>query len=106
MLKRLKGNVYIVTRWNRPRFSFALRPNVSGTFRQQAEPYATKNNAMIKVSASHVLPPEVQRYLKEGLRWELLDGFAYAVSDTEAAKSMMRAKAELLRGSSCIRNDS
>lgn len=41
--------------------------------------------------------PEAQRYLKEGLRWELLDGFAYALSDTEAARRMMRAKAELLR---------
>jgi hypothetical protein len=41
--------------------------------------------------------PEAHRYIKEGLRWELLDGFAYAVSDTEAARNMMRAKAELLR---------
>jgi len=40
--------------------------------------------------------PEAHRYLKEGLRWELLDGFAYALSDTEAARRMMRAKAELL----------
>jgi len=41
--------------------------------------------------------PEAHRFLKEGLRWELLDGFAYAVSDTEAARRMMRAKTELLR---------
>jgi len=41
--------------------------------------------------------PEAHRYLKEGLRWQLLDGFAYALSDTEAAQRMMRAKAELLR---------
>ena len=41
--------------------------------------------------------PEPHRYLKEGLRWEILDGFAYALSDTEAAHRMMRAKAELLR---------
>jgi transposase InsO family protein len=41
--------------------------------------------------------PEAHRHLKDGLRWELLDGFAYKVSDTEAAKCMMRAKAELLR---------
>ena len=41
--------------------------------------------------------PQAHRYLKDGLRWELLDGFAYALSDTEAARRMMRAKAELLR---------
>ncbi len=41
--------------------------------------------------------PEAHRYLKEGIRWEILDGFAYALSDTEAARRMMRAKAELLR---------
>lgn len=41
--------------------------------------------------------PEAHRYLKEGLRWELLDGFAYALSDTEAAQRMIRAKDELLR---------
>ncbi len=41
--------------------------------------------------------PEAHRYLKDGLRWALLDGFAYRVSDTEAAKRMTRAKAELLR---------
>jgi transposase InsO family protein len=41
--------------------------------------------------------PEAHRYLKEGMRWELLDHIAYAVSDTEAARRMMRAKAELLR---------
>jgi len=41
--------------------------------------------------------PEAHRYLKEGLRWEVLDRLAYLVSDTEAAQRMMRAKAELLR---------
>jgi hypothetical protein len=41
--------------------------------------------------------PEAHRYLKEGMRWELLDGFAYALSDTDAVRRMMRAKAELLR---------
>ena len=41
--------------------------------------------------------PQAHRYLKEGLRWELLDRFAYQLSDTEAARCMMRAKAELLR---------
>jgi hypothetical protein len=33
------------------------------------------------------------------MRWEILDGFAYALSDTEAARRMMRAKAGLLRQS-------
>jgi hypothetical protein len=42
--------------------------------------------------------PEAHRYLKQGPRWETawlssLD----ALSDTEAAQRMMRAKAELLR---------
>jgi transposase InsO family protein len=41
--------------------------------------------------------PDGHRYLKEGLRWEVLDQFAYALSDTEAARLMMRAKGELLR---------
>jgi hypothetical protein len=41
--------------------------------------------------------PEAHRHLKEGLRWELLDHIAYAVSDTEAARRMTQAKAELLR---------
>ena len=41
--------------------------------------------------------PDAHRYLKDGLRWEILDGFAYALSDTEAARRMMRGKAELLR---------
>jgi transposase InsO family protein len=40
---------------------------------------------------------EAHRYLKDGMRWELLDGFAYALSDTEAARRMMQAKTELLR---------
>ena len=41
--------------------------------------------------------PEAHRYLKEGQSWELLDRLAYAVSDTEAARRMLRAKTELLR---------
>jgi len=41
--------------------------------------------------------PEAHRYLKDGMRWEILDGFAYALSDTEAARRMLRAKTELLR---------
>ena len=41
--------------------------------------------------------PEAHRYLKEGLRWELLDTWAYEVSDTEAARRMLHAKTELLR---------
>jgi len=41
--------------------------------------------------------PRAHAYLKEGLRWELLDRFAYHISDTEAAQRMMRAKTELLR---------
>ena len=40
---------------------------------------------------------QAQRYLKDGLRWELLDQFAYAASDTEAARRVLRAKTELLR---------
>jgi len=40
--------------------------------------------------------PQAHRYLKEGLRWEILDHLAYALSDTEAARRMMLAKAELL----------
>lgn len=41
--------------------------------------------------------PESYRHLKDGIRWEVLDGFAYDLSDTEAARRMMRAKTELLR---------
>lgn len=41
--------------------------------------------------------PEAHRYLKDGTRWELLDRVAYAHSDTEMARRMMHAKAELLR---------
>ncbi len=41
--------------------------------------------------------PQAHRHLKEGMRWELLDRTAYARSDTEAARHMMRAKSELLR---------
>jgi hypothetical protein len=42
--------------------------------------------------------PEAYRHLKDGLRWETLDGFAYALSDTDAARHMTDAKTELLRG--------
>lgn len=41
--------------------------------------------------------PNAHQYLKENMRWELLDQRAYAVSDTEAARRMMGAKGELLR---------
>jgi len=40
---------------------------------------------------------EAQRYLKDGVRWEILDKFAYALSDTEAARRMTHAKTELIR---------
>jgi transposase InsO family protein len=56
----------------------------------RAENYATPYEKLRSM-------PQAHRYLKDGLRWELLDGFAYALSDTEAARRMMRAKAELLR---------
>ena len=56
----------------------------------RAEDYATPYEKLRSL-------PQAHRYLKDGLRWELLDGFAYALSDTEAARRMMRAKAELLR---------
>jgi transposase InsO family protein len=41
--------------------------------------------------------PQAYRHLKDGMRWALLDGFAYALSDTEVARRMTRAKTELLR---------
>lgn len=41
--------------------------------------------------------PEGHRHLKDGIRWEVLDRYAYRLSDTEAAKRMMHAKTELLR---------
>lgn len=41
--------------------------------------------------------PDAHRHLKAGMRWELLDGFAYAASDTEAAQRMTHTKNELLR---------
>ena len=55
-----------------------------------AEDYATPYERLRAMSEGH-------RYLKEGLRWELLDSQAYQYSDTEAARRMMRAKSELLR---------
>lgn len=58
--------------------------------RYRAEDYATPYEKLRSLSQAH-------RYLKDGLRWELLDGFAYAHSDTEAARRMMCAKLELLR---------
>ncbi|HYL92976.1 MAG TPA: integrase [Alphaproteobacteria bacterium] len=58
--------------------------------RYRQQDYATPYEKLRSLPAAH-------RYLKEGLRWELLDRFAYAVSDTEAARRMMRAKTELLR---------
>jgi hypothetical protein len=56
----------------------------------RAEDYATPYEKLRSL-------PQAHRYLKDGLRWELLDRFAYALSDTEAARRMMHAKAELLR---------
>ena len=41
--------------------------------------------------------PQGQRYLKTELTWGRLDQIAYSVSDTEAARRMLRAKTELLR---------
>jgi transposase InsO family protein len=55
-----------------------------------AEDYATPYEKLRSLSNGH-------RYLKDNLRWELLDQRAYAVSDTEAARRMMSAKADLLR---------
>jgi transposase InsO family protein len=58
--------------------------------RYRSEDYATPYEKLRSLPVAH-------RYLKDGLRWELLDRFAYALSDTEAARHMIRAKAELLR---------
>jgi transposase InsO family protein len=55
-----------------------------------AEDYATPYEKLRLLPDSH-------RYLKEGMRWEVLDKIAYAVSDTEAGRHMMSAKGELLR---------
>jgi len=41
--------------------------------------------------------PDGHGSLKDGLTWALLDQFAYAASDTEAARRMQLAKSELLR---------
>jgi hypothetical protein len=41
--------------------------------------------------------PQADGHLKGGMRWELLERAAYAYSDTEAARRMLRARAELLR---------
>jgi transposase InsO family protein len=54
-----------------------------------AEDYATPYEKLRSLPNGH-------QYLKDGMRWELLDQIAYAVSDTEAARRMMRVKAELL----------
>jgi hypothetical protein len=40
--------------------------------------------------------PGADRHIKDGMRWELLDGVAHAHSDTEAARRMMRAWSEVL----------
>jgi len=43
--------------------------------------------------------PEATQYLKPGIRWTQLDQFAGAMSDTDCAKKMRAAKAQLLRRS-------
>jgi hypothetical protein len=43
--------------------------------------------------------PNGHRFLKDELTWARLDRIAYAVSDTDSARHMMRAKTELLRRS-------
>ncbi len=43
--------------------------------------------------------PEATQYLKPGIRWAQLDQFAGAMSDTDCAKKMRGAKAQLLRRS-------
>src|SRR5713226_426491 len=43
--------------------------------------------------------PEATPYLKPGIRWTQLDQFARAMSDTDCAKKMRAAKAQLLRRS-------
>jgi transposase InsO family protein len=58
--------------------------------RYRSEDYATPYEKLRAL-------PQAHHYLKDGMRWALLDGFAYALSDTEAARRMTRAKAELLR---------
>ena len=58
--------------------------------RYRHQDYATPYETLRSLAEAH-------RYLKDGLRWELLDRFAYALSDTEAARRMMHAKTELLR---------
>ena len=58
--------------------------------RYVAEDYVTPYEKLRTLPNSH-------RYLKDELTWARLDQMAYAVSDTEAAQRMMRAKTELLR---------
>ena len=58
--------------------------------RYRHQDYATPYETLRSLAEAH-------RYLKDGLRWELLDRFAYALSDTEAARRMVHAKTELLR---------
>jgi transposase InsO family protein len=55
----------------------------------RAEDYVTPYEKLRSLHDSH-------RSLKEGCTWSRLDQFAYAVSDMEAARRMLRAKAELL----------
>lgn len=78
--------------YHRPCGFAQLRLDERGRRRRhyRAEDYATPYEKLRSL-------PEAHRYLKDGMRWELLDRWAYAVSDTEAARLMMRAKAELLR---------
>lgn len=78
--------------YHRPCGFAQLRVDERGRRRRhyRAEDYATPYEKLRSL-------PEAHRYLKDGMRWELLDGWAYALSDTEAARRMMRAKAELLR---------
>jgi hypothetical protein len=52
--------------------------------------YATPYEKLRSLAESH-------RYLKEGMRWELLDHIAYAKTDTAAARQMAAAKTKLLR---------
>jgi transposase InsO family protein len=57
--------------------------------RYPKENYATPYEKLRSLAEGH-------RYLKEGMRWELLDRIAYARSDTAAATQMAAAKTALL----------
>lgn len=58
--------------------------------RYKAENYATPYEKLKSL-------PEAEQYLKTGLKFEILDQQAKRMSDTECAKKMGAAKAELLR---------